>query len=77
MLGYQPGSSLFWGMLDQLSPGLMTDPTGDSFPSDVSHLAEKALGVNPAVSSKVNQSSWKRLFSSDSNRKNEMFGEIK
>lgn len=53
--------TVFWGVLDQLSPGLMTDPTGDFFSSDISHLAEKGSGVSK--SSKVNQSTWKRFLS--------------
>lgn len=53
----------------------MIDPTGDSF-SDASHLAEKGSGVSPAASSKLNWSSWKFFFFSDSKRKNVVFGEI-
>lgn len=66
-------------MLDQLSPGLITDPTDDCFSSDTSHLAEKGSGVSPAALLTLTLSKSVQLEEvcfSDSNRKNVVFGEI-
>lgn len=63
-------------MLYQLSPGLMTDSTGDFFSSDMSHLVEKGFRCESCCFLETKSVHLEEIFFLDSNKKNLVFGEI-